>query len=162
VWVTENNVNADYDKGGGISACNNTTFVTDERGSSPFFAAWRPFVFSQLGKAGVQALYHWDYGADQQYGEVDYNTGTPQLSYWVDYWLGQIFPPAAGAQLLRYQSTDDRELETLAVINGDRSVVIMVANHAVNAGGDNNGPGVPRTVQVDVSALGTFSGGSPC
>jgi hypothetical protein len=160
VWVTENNVNADYDKGGGISACNNTTFVTDERGSSPFFAAWRPFVFSQLGKAGVQALYHWDYGADQQYGEVDYNTGTPQLSYWVDYWLGQIFPPAAGAQLLRYQSTDDRELETLAVINGDRSVVIMVANHAVNASGDNNGPGVPRTVQVDVSALGTFSSGS--
>ena len=62
--------------------------------------------------------------------------------------------------MLRYQSTDDRELETLAVINGDRSVVIMVANHAVNAGGDNNGPGVPRTVQVDVSALGTFSSGS--
>lgn len=46
------------------------------------------------------------------------------------------------------------------MINGDRSVVIMVANHAVNASGDNNGPGVPRTVQVDVSALGTFSSGS--
>jgi hypothetical protein len=28
VWVTENNVNADFDKGGGISACNGTTSRT--------------------------------------------------------------------------------------------------------------------------------------
>ena len=160
VWVTENNVNADFDKGGGISACNGTTFVTDLRGSSPFFAAWRPYIFSQLGKAGVQALYHWDYGADAQFGEVDYNTGALQLSYWVDYWLGQEFPPAAGAQLLQFTSTDDSELETLPVVNSDGSVVVMVANHAVNAATDNNGPGASRTVQVDVSALGTFSSGS--
>jgi cellulase (glycosyl hydrolase family 5) len=160
VWVTENNVNADYDKGGGISACNGTTFVTDLRGSSPFFAAWRPYVFSQLGKVGVQALYHWDYGADAQFGEVDYNTGALQLSYWVDYWLGQEFPPAAGAQLLQYTSTNDAELETLPVVNGDGSVVVMVVNHAVNAATDNNGPGASRSVQVDVSALGTFSNGS--
>ena len=46
------------------------------------------------------------------------------------------------------------------MINGDGSVVIMVANHAVNAAGDNNGPGVPRSVLVDVSAWGTFSSGS--
>lgn len=160
VWVTENNVNADYDKGGGISNCTGTTFVDDQRGSSPFFAAWRPYVFSQLGKAGVQALYHWDYGADKQYGEVDYNTGALQLSYWVDYWLGQEFPAAAGAQLLQYTSTDGAELETLPVVNSDGSVVIMVANHAVNASTDNNGPGAARSVQVDVSALGTFSSGS--
>ncbi len=161
VWITENNVNADYDKGGGMSACNaGQTFVTDRRGSSPFFAAWRPYVFSQFGKNGVQALYHWDYGADAQYGEVDYSTGALQLSYWVDYWLGQTFPPDAGAQLLTYTATDDGELETLPVINADGSVVIMVANHAVNAASDNNGPGAPRTVQVDVSALGTFSNGS--
>jgi len=160
VWVTENNVNADYDKGGGISACNGTAFVDDQRGSSPFFAAWRPYVFSQLGKAGVQALYHWDYGADPQFGEVDYSTGAVHLSYWVDYWLGREFPPSAGAQLLQYTSSDDTELETLPVINGDGSVVIMVANHAVNASSDNNGPGATRTVQVDVSALGTFSSGT--
>lgn len=66
--MTENNVNADYDAGNGISACNGTLFVTDLRGSSAFFAAWRPYVFSQLGKAGIRALYHWDYGADAQYG----------------------------------------------------------------------------------------------
>jgi len=161
VWVTENNVNADYDAGNGMSACNpGQTFVDDVRGSSPFFAAWRPYVFSQFGKAGVQALYHWDYGADPQFGEVDYNTGALQLSYWVDYWLGQEFPAAAGAQLLSFTSTDDAELETLPVINTDGSLVVMVANHAVNATTDNNGPGASRSVQVDVSALGTFSSGT--
>jgi len=160
VWVTENNVNADYDKGGGISACNGTTFVPDQRGSSPFFAAWRPYVFSQLGKAGVQALYHWDFDADVEFGEVDYSTGKLQLSYWVDYALGKMFPPAAGAHLLPYQATDDAELETLPVVNSDGSVVIMVANRAVSAAGDNNGPGVPRSVLIDVSALGNFSTGS--
>ena len=161
VWVTENNVNADYDKGGGISNCNGGPFVTDQRGSTAFFAAWRPYVFSQLGKAGVQALYHWDFGADKQYGEVDYNTGAMQLSYWVDYELGQEFPPAAGSQLLQFTGSDDSELETLPVVNRDGSVVIMVANHAVAVPAtDNNGPGVSRSVAVDVSALGTFSSGS--
>ncbi len=161
VWVTENNVNADFDAGNGMSACHpNQKFVTDLRGSSPFFAAWRPYVFSQLGKAGVQALYHWDFDADKQFGEVDYNTNSIQLSYWVDYWLGQMFPAPPGTNLLQYAATDDPEIETLPVKNGDGSVVIMVANHAVNAAGDNNGPGAPRSVLVDVSALGAFSSGS--
>jgi len=161
LWVTENNVNADYDAGNGISACNGTLFVTDLRGSSAFFAAWRPYVFSQLGKAGIQALYHWDYGADAQYGEVDYNTGALQLSYWVDYWLGREFPASPGSNLLEYSSTDDAELEVLPVINADGSVVIMVADHAVNDPmTDNNGPGAPRSVLLDISALGTFSSGS--
>jgi len=160
VWVTENNVNADYDAGGGISACNGTTFVPDLRGSSPFFAAWRPYVFSQLGKAGVQALYHWDFGADQQFGEVDYNTDALQLSYWVDDWLGKTFPTSLGSQLLQFTSTDDADFETLAVVNNDNSVIVMVANHTVNASTDNNGSGVSKTVSVDISALGTFSSGT--
>lgn len=161
VWVTENNVNADYQGANGMSTCNPTqVFVPDPRGSSPFFAAWRPYVFSQLGKAGVQALYHWDFDADQQYGEVDYNTAALQLSYWVDYWLGQMFPVSAGATLLKYTSTDDAELETLPVINANGTVLVMVANHAVNAAGDNNGPGISRSVQIDVSALGPFSSAS--
>jgi hypothetical protein len=162
VWVTENNVNADYELSDGTSACNpGQKFVTDLRGSSPFFAAWRPYVFSQLGKAGVQALYHWDFGADQQYGEVSYNSDAYQLSYWVDYWLGKIFAPTAGSQWLTVTSTDNPELETLAVINSDHSVTIMVSNHAVNnPATDNNGPGAPRSVLLDVSALGTFSSGT--
>ncbi|HEY3971808.1 MAG TPA: glycosyl hydrolase [Candidatus Sulfotelmatobacter sp.] len=161
IWVTENNVNADYSDNG-MSACNpGQTFVTDLRGSSPFFAAWRPYVFSQFGKRGiVPMLYHWDYDADQQFGEVDYNTGTLQLGYWVDYWLGQEFPATAGSQLLSYTATDDAELETLPVINSDGSVVIMLANHAVNSPTDNNGPGVSLSVLVDISALGSFSSGT--
>ena len=114
VWVTENNVNADFDKGGGISACNGTTFVHDARGSSPFFAAWRPYVFSQLGKAGTGALYRWVFAGDSQYGELDDQTGKPRLSYWVDYWLQHKFPAPPGTALLDYQATDDAELETLA------------------------------------------------
>jgi hypothetical protein len=162
VWVTENNVNADYEGANGMSTCNpSQAFVTDTRGSSPFFAAWRPYVYSQLGKAGVQALYHWDFDADQQYGEVDYNTAAPQLSYWVDYWLGQMFPVNAGSQLLNYTSSDDTDLETLPVVNANGSVVVMIANHAVNtATTDNNGAGVSFKLTVDISALGTFSTGS--
>jgi hypothetical protein len=161
IWVTENNVNADFNAGNGMSACNpGQVFVTDLRGSSPFFAAWRPYVFSQFGKAGVRALYHWDFDADQQFGEVAYGNDSLQLSYWLDYWLERTFPSAAGANLLQYTATDDAELETLPVINSDGSVAIMVANHTVNAATDNNGLGAPRSVLVDVSALGTFSSSS--
>ena len=162
VWVTENNVNADFEGANGMSTCNpGQKFVTDVRGSSPFFAAWRPYVFSQLGKAGVQALYHWDFAADQQYGEVDGNTAALQLSYWVDYWLARKFPSPPGGTLLQFTSTDDTEIETLPVANPDGSVVIMLANHAVNtASTDNNGPGAARDVAIDVSALGSFSSAS--
>lgn len=166
VWVTENNVNADYANAEGNSSCQpNQKFVLDLRGSSAFFAAWRPYVFSQFAKAGVQALYHWDFGADAQFGEVDYNNGDLQLSYWVDYWLARTFPFSAGASILQFTNDDDAEIEVLAVQNAvqntDASVVIMLANHAVNAPAtDNNGPGAPRTISVDVSALGSFTSGS--
>lgn len=162
VWVTENNVNADYDKGGGISACNGTPFVLDQRGSSAFFAAWRPYVFSQLGKASVQALYHWDFAADAQFGEVNVSTSQAQLqlSYWVDYWLERMFPSPPGASLLQYTDTDSADLEILPVLNADGSVVVMVANHAINSPDDNNGPGAPRSVSIDTSALGSFTSAS--
>jgi hypothetical protein len=161
VWVTENNVNADYDAGNGMSACNpGQTFVLDQRGSSAFFAAWRPYVFSQFGKAGVHALYHWDFDADAQFGEVDYNTDAIQLSYWVDYWLARMFPSPPGANILQFTNSDDAEIEVLAVQNPDGSVVIMLANHALDASTDNNGPGAPRTIGIDISALESFSSGS--
>lgn len=160
VWVTENNVNADFDKGGGISACNGTPFVTDQRGTSAFFAAWRPYVFSQLGKAGNQALYHWDYDADAQFGEVDYGTGNTYLSYWVDYWLAKTFPstPASpGPDILQLTVTETSTVEVLATKNSDGSAVVMVVDRAVHSSTDNNGPGDPRTVVLDLSALGTFT-----
>jgi hypothetical protein len=161
IWVTENNVNADFSNGNGGSNCNpGQKFVTDLRGSSAFFAAWRPYVFSQFAKVGVQALYHWDFDADAQYGEVDYNTAGLQLSYWVDYWLARSFPFPPGASILQSTNSDDPEIEVLAVRNPDGSVVIMLANHALKAPTDNNGPGAPRTISVDVSALGSFQSGS--
>ena len=171
VWVTENNVNADFNKGGGISACNGTTFVADQRGTSAFFAAWRPYVFSQLGQVGNQALYHWDFDADAQYGEEDYSTGKTYLSYWVDYYLARYFqyvdctglPPApcpSASDILTVASTETTTVEVLATRNSDGSVVVMVVDRAVHAASDNNGPGDPRTVVVDVSALGSFGLGT--
>jgi hypothetical protein len=161
IWITENNVNADFGNGNGTSNCNPTQkFVLDPRGTSPFFAAWRPYVFSQLGKAGNQALYHWDYDADAQYGEVDYNAGSTYLSYWVDYWLGQLFPStpsSPGPDILQLIVTETSSAEILATKNGDGSVVVMVADRAVHATTDDNGAGDPRTVIVDISVLGTFS-----
>jgi uncharacterized protein YgiB involved in biofilm formation len=161
LWITENNVNADFSDANGNSTCHpNQKFVTDRRGSSAFFAAWRPYVFSQFAKVGVQALYHWDFDADAQYGEVDYSTGNLQLSYWVDYWLARNFPASNGANILSFTNDNDTDIEVLAANNPDGSVVIMLANHALNAITDNNGPGAPRTINLDISALGTFSSGS--
>ncbi len=157
VWITENNVNADFDKGGGISACNGTAFVTDQRGSSAFFAAWRPYVFSQVGKAGARALYHWDFAADAQFGELNDQTGQPRLSYWVDYWLGQMFPAGSGQQVLQFNNSDSADIEVLPVLNTDGAVTIMISNHAVAAAADNNGAGLTAKISFDVSALGSFT-----
>jgi Glycosyl hydrolase catalytic core len=161
VWITENNVNADYQGANGMSTCNpGQQFVDDTRGSSAFFAAWRSLMFSQVGKAGAEALYHWDFAADAQYGELDDQTGNPRLGYWVDYWLSHMFPAKPGANLLQFSASDTTDLETLAVRNPDNSVVVMIANYAVASSVDNNGPGLSRVVSLDVSSLGTFANGS--
>jgi uncharacterized protein (TIGR03437 family) len=158
VWVTENNVNADYDAGNGMSACNpGQTYVTDGRATSPLFAAWRAYLFSQLAQGGNQALYHWDYDADAEFAEVDSTTGETYLSYWTDYELAHLFPSPPGATILQVNNSNPGALESLAVRNDDGSVVILLANHAVRNSTDNNGPGVPAAVTLDVSALGSFS-----
>jgi len=163
VWVTENNVNADYGDSNGMSVCNpGQVFVDDHRGTSAFFAAWRPYVFSQLGKAGNQALYQWDYSGDQQYGEVD-PRGNTYLSYWVDKTLGSYFPstPAApGPNILTLSATDTYTVETLATESSTGTVTVMVVDRAVDKPTDNNGSGDPRTVIVDLSSLGKFSSAS--
>lgn len=153
VWVTENNVNADYNIGNGLSACNGTPFTTDLRGSSAFFGAWRPYVLSQLAKAGAQSLYHWDFNADGQFGEVDAGSDQTYLSYWVDYYLARFFPTPPAGQILKSTVSDGR-VESLAVRYPDGSVSILLANMAVANPNDNNGPGLPITVTLDVSALG--------
>jgi len=117
-------------------------------------------VFSQLGKAGVRALYHWAFEGDKQYGEFNDTSGNLQLSYWVDYYLARMFPSTAGSNLLDFTSTDNSDIEVLPVRNADGSVVVMVADYAVANSSDNNGSGVARTVSVNVSALGSFSSAS--
>jgi uncharacterized protein (TIGR03437 family) len=160
IWVTENNVNADYSNSNGMSVCNpGQVFVTDPRGNSAFFAAWRPLVFERLAMAGVSSLYHWDHDADIQYGEVNYNTGATQLSYWVDYWLSHLFPSPPGAEFLQVQNQDSENIsvDAMAVRNDDGSVVVMLIDHALLTGTENNGTGDGRTFQLDVSALGQFT-----
>jgi hypothetical protein len=157
VWILENNVNADYANADGMSTCNpGQVFVDDHRGSSAFFAAWRPYVFSQVGKAGAQALYQWDYNGDQQYGEFNDTSGQLQLSYWVDYWLGQLFGQGPW-DLLSATTNDDANVEVLAVQQSGGPTLVMIVDHAVASPTDNNGAGAPRTVMVDLSALGTFT-----
>ena len=156
VWVTENNVNADFNNGSGMSTCNpGQTFVTDTRGTSAFFAAWRPYVFSQLGKAGNQALYQWAYSGDPQYGEVN-GSGTLYLSYWVDKTLTSLYPytpGVAGPDILSINATDTSTVETLATRAADGTVTLLIANHAVANATDNNGAGAPRTVVLNLGSV---------
>ncbi len=141
-----------------MSACNpGEVYDTDFRATDAFFAAWRPYLFSQLAQGGNQSLYHWDFDADAEFAEVDYTAGTTYLSYWVDYELAHLFPSPPGATILQLTNSDPSALEALAVRNDDGSVVILLANHAVRNSTDNNGPGVAATVTLDVSALGSFS-----
>ena len=162
VWVTENNVNADFANASGNSTCNPAQkFVLDLRGTSAFFAAWRPYVFAQLGKAGNQALYHWDFDSDAQFGEVDYSSGNKHLSYWVDYWLAKLYPESPAApDILALTVTETATVEPLATKNSDGSVLVMIADRAVLSPTDNNGTGDARTVVLDVTALGSFTSAS--
>jgi len=156
IWITENNVDADYNLGNGVSACNGNTFTVDARGSSAFFAAWRPYVFSQVGKAGAQALYHWVFFGDAQYGEINVSSGAREIAYWVDHALVSSFPAQPGASILAVTSSDSTDVEVLAVQNPDSSAVVMIANHRVAHANDNNGRGAPLAIQVDLTALGSF------
>jgi hypothetical protein len=119
-------------------------------------------VFSQVGKAGVRLIHHWDFDADAQFGELNWpgnNTFQLQLSYWVDYWLQRYFPSGTNQQLLSYTNSN-AQIEVLPVMNTDGSAVIMVSNHAVASAIDNNGKGLTANVTLDTSALGSFSSAS--
>ena len=160
VWVTESGVNVDYNSGNGTSRLNGGPFILDVRGSNVFFAAWQPYLFAQLGKAGNQGLVQWSFSDDAQRGLINETNNAKYLSYWVEYWLLRKFPwdgVTPGPDILSLNATETSTIETLATRNSDGSVVIMVADHAVQAANDNNGPGDPRTVVLDVSALGAFA-----
>lgn len=121
-------------------------------------------------------LVHSDFEQDASdmslmYAEVTFANAQPYLSYWVDYYLGRYFPycapdepaswcTAQPANILTWttsEPSDGQTVEIFATQNTDGSVVVMAANHAINAPNDDNGPGAPRTVIVDVSQLGSFT-----
>jgi hypothetical protein len=160
VWVLENNVNADFVNDAGNSTCNPTQkFVEDLRGSSAFFAAWCATEFAQFARAGVRALYHWHYTGGVQYGELN-TEDTPahlQLSYWLDLWLGKLFPPEDSTEMLSIQNPDPARIEIFAARQPNGRITILFANHSVAHPTDNNGPGVARTILLDLGALGPYT-----
>jgi hypothetical protein len=186
VWVTESNVQSAVPNNQGyFSLQPNTPFTNDTRGTSTFFAAWKPYLFSKLGKAGGQGLFQWEFTAgncrppdtshcatavdggllgslDTQSGEISFADGTTYVSYWVDYWLGQLF--AGAPRILTITQTDGDvdltkggdagtalgEIEALATrSDADGSVVVMIVNHTV-APADPDGGTQERTVAVDL------------
>jgi len=71
-----------------------------------------------------------------------------------------MFPSPPGASILNFTNSDDADIEVLPVQNPDSSVVIMLANHSVQSTTDNNGPGAPHVIGLDLTALPTFQTGS--
>jgi hypothetical protein len=128
--------------------------MEDARGSSSFFPAWRAYAYSQWGKAGAQALYHWVFTGDRQYGE--YNTeDSPahlQIGYWIDLWLRRYFAMDGPAQLLEVKQPDGTGIEVLAVHN-KAGTSILLANHRVADEHDHNGKGQPVEVILDLADL---------
>jgi hypothetical protein len=175
LWMVENNVDADFSIGNGLGECSDPWEV-DARGTSPFFAAWRPYVFSQWAQAGSHMLVQSDFVQDAttmslMYAEVTYAAGQPYLSYWVDYYLSRYFPycapdepaswcTAQPVSILTWNTSEPLDAQTVEIFathNADGSVVVMAADHAINGPNDNNGPGAPRNVALDLSQLGTFT-----
>jgi len=162
VWVTENNVNSDYPLTNGYSSCTPTAlYVLDTRGTSTFFTAYRPLIFSRLGKAGSESLYHFLYEGSQAYGEVSNSNNAKTIAYWTDYWLEHTFPwdgVSSGSILYKTTTTEPTStVDILAAHNADNSVSLMVTNYAAASTSDTNGAGALRTVFVNFTGFGTFS-----
>lgn len=159
LWITENNVNADYNYNNtGMSACTPTqTFVLDTRGSSAFFAAWRPYLYAQFARQGVSLLHQFEIEGDTQFGELA-RGGAYQLGYWVDQALQKELQSASGAPtILTASSTDAANVEVFPLRHVDGHVTVMIVNHRVLNSADNNGSGAPAIALVNFSALGSFT-----
>jgi uncharacterized protein (TIGR03437 family) len=158
IWITEANVDADFSNNG-TSACHpGSAYDPDPRANSAFYAAFFPLAFERFAQDGVQGMNHWNYPADNTFGEVDQTSGAAYLSYWVDYWLAHLFPSPPGANILQLTSSDTTgNTDAFAAKNPDGSVVVMLIDHQVASSTDNNGSGVANSFDVDLSALGSFT-----
>ena len=69
VWITQSNVNANVPTDAGLSKSSSERFdVNDVQGTTAFYAAWAPYMFSQLGQNGAAAFTHWNYTAGHDPG----------------------------------------------------------------------------------------------
>jgi hypothetical protein len=169
VWITENNVNADYSNNG-ISACNPPLpFVTRYTRQQPLLRRLAVPGVRATGRGGRAGAVSLGLRHDPQFGETDQN-GNPQFSYWVDYYLSHWLPSPPGQDILQTTTSGcclidslntwqgsgglQYDTQTLAARNVDGSVVVLMSNYALNASNDNNGPGLSRTFALDLSALG--------
>jgi len=162
IWVTENNVNADYDNGKWNEAIvfrrRSSCWIHAvparflRRGGPTFFTTW------ESRQSGAVPLGLWR-GSAVWRGGLRHREHVSEL-------LGGLLVGAdvsfdAGFSWAKHFAINrdgDVEREILGTKNGDGSVIVMVVDRAVHASTDNNGTGDPRTAIVDVSALGTFSG----
>jgi len=161
LWITENNVNCDFAGPGGVdSDFPNRQYIPDPRGTSAFFTAWRPYVFSVAVKNGANALHQFYFASSTQYAEVDQFSGEYYLSYWVDYELASAFNGLSNAKILQTADDSSVGIDTLAVQGEGGDLILLVSNHAVNKSNDINGAGSARNVVIDMSAFNTFNSGT--
>jgi hypothetical protein len=167
IWIIDENVIAEPGNSSS-SSCQVASNLAADRESGPFAVAWRSYMYSQLASAGVGGIYNSVFAGDQGAGELDRSTGSYHLLYWADYYLQYYFCGLGGSgecdQHTDLQTTssegDDRTVEIFATGQDDNSLTIMIVNHAVAAPSDFGGAGAPRTVVLDVSALGSFAHGT--
>jgi hypothetical protein len=140
VWVTELNVNAAYG--------NDPT----RRPWNGYGAAWGASAFRGMVLGGAALLHQYQFVESAQFGMVDANTGTPLLPYWRDYYLSRAFP--AGSTILS-SSTSTSGVEVLAArAPGSTNVRVLVVNRQVPNATALGAPGLPGTVQLNLSGLG--------
>jgi hypothetical protein len=139
VWVTELNVNAAYG--------NDPT----RRPWNGYGAAWGASAFRGMVLGGAALLHQYQFVESAQFGMVDANTGTPLLPYWRDYYLSRAFP--AGSTILS-SSTSTSGVEVLAArAPGSTNVRVLVVNRQVPNATARGAPGLPASVQVNLSGI---------
>jgi hypothetical protein len=138
IYVTEENVNADYGD--------------DPYGRpwGPLGVAWGGSAFRALVLGGGNLMNQYEFANSPQFGYVDDQTGTPYLVYWRDLLLERAFPN--GSTILSSGSTA-AGIETLAVRRANGSVAVLVIDRQVDSPSAKGGPGVPASVTVDLEGM---------
>ncbi len=138
VYVTEENVNADYG---------------DDPHGRPWGAlgaAWGASAFRALVLGGGALMNQYQFAENAQFGYMNDSTGVTYLPYWRDLLLARAFP--AGSTIVSSSSTN-AGVETLAVRRSNGSVAVLVINRQVDSNTAVGGAGKPASVVVDLSGI---------